>query len=139
MTTETPTKTFAIESIELRDLRALDLRREAVQLQWSTPDETITKADVDELIWDLSTQEPFRQHSALAYRVTIHGEASTADVLVDTTDDRIGIAWGADATWGDLWSECDLTTEAGGDEFAAAVRAAVNDWLNDHEAWDARY
>lgn len=139
MPTETTTRTFGIEPIELRDLRAQDLRREAVLLQWSTPDETITSAVVAELIEGLSTQEPFKQHPALAYRVTIHSEASTADVLVATSSGRIGIAWGADATWGDLRNACDLTTEAGGDAFAAALRAAVNDWLNDLAAWDARY
>ena len=96
----------------------------------------------DDEVWDklaaTSTEDPFRQHPALAYRVTIGTDAMTADVLVATLNGRVGIAWGGDASWRDLRDACDLTTETGGDAFAIELRAAINDWLNDPDAWDAR-
>lgn len=122
-------RTFRLDSIELRELRALDLRSEAVQLQWTTRDETISREDVAEILDGISTQEPFAQFPALAYRVTIEGETSTADVLVATGTSRVGIAWGADATWLDIHDACDLTTVDCGDGFAAALQAAVERWL----------
>ncbi len=33
---------------------------------------------------------------------------------------------------------CDLTTEEGGDRFADALHQAIEDWLNDPEAWESR-
>ena len=57
---------------------------------------------------------------------------------MDTIAHRIGIAWGADADWGDLRDACDLTTEEGGDRYADALHAAIRDWLDDPEAWKAR-
>lgn len=129
-------RTFRLDPIQLRDLTALDLRREAVQLQWMTRDETISREDEDEILADISTQEPFAQFPALAYRVTIEGEAMTADVLVATETARVGIAWGADAVWLDIHDACDLTTEAGGDAFAAALHAAVERWLMDDDGDD---
>ena len=122
------TRTFQIEPIALRELRAVDLRSEAVQLQLATRDETISREDEDEVLAGVSTQEPFAQHPALAYRVTFEGEATTADVLVATESARVGIAWGADAAWLDIRDACDLTTEAGGDSLAAALNAAVREW-----------
>jgi hypothetical protein len=135
--------TFQIESIELRELRALDLRREAAQLQWTSPGREVGSGDVGDILAGISTQEPFRQYPALAWRLVFFtpdglSESVTGDVLVSTMSHRVGIAAGADAQWGDLRDECDLTTEAGGDAFAAALNAAVRDWLNDAEAWEAR-
>lgn len=40
---------------------------------------------------------------------------------------RIGIAWGGNADWGDV--------NGAGDE---AIHAAIHDYLNDADAWDAR-
>lgn len=122
-------RSFCLDPIELRDLKACDLRSEAVQLQWTTRDETISREDIDEVLDGISTQEPFARFPALAYRLVIEGEAMTADVLVATDTARVGIAWGADAAWLDIRDACDLTTEAGGDAFAAALRAAVGDWM----------
>lgn len=138
MAQQMQTRTFQVESIELRELRAGDLRREAVQLQWATPDASISSEDVAEVLDGISTQEPFRQFPALAFRVTIDGQPVPADVLVATLTARVGIASNADATWGDLRDACDLTTVEGGDAFAAAIRLAINDWLNDAEAWEGR-
>jgi hypothetical protein len=59
-------------------------------------------------------------------------------VLVATEACRVGLAWGAHATWGDLRNRCDLTTIEGGHAYAAALEAAVRYWLHDPEAWDAR-
>lgn len=126
-------RSFQLEPIELRDLRALDLRSEAVQLQWMTRDEPISREDEDEILAGVNTQSPFAQLPALAYRVSIEGETTTADVLVATDPARVGIAWGAEATWLDIHDACDLTTEQGGDAFASALHAAVERWLMDGE------
>lgn len=59
---------------------------------------------------------------------------------------RIGIAWGAQADWGDvhhLWAPDNGIRE--GDESGHIcdgkhdIEQAIEDWLNDEDAWEARY
>lgn len=63
--------------------------------------------------------------AAAAYRITIYdatgtrAQAETADALY--VDGRLGIAWGADATWADVKD----------------VESGIEMWLNDGEAWEA--
>jgi hypothetical protein len=64
-------------------------------------------------------------------------EATTAQAVVIWANDdyRVGLAWGGNADWGDV------PTEATGKDdpaFASAVYDAIDDWLNDAEAWEAR-
>ncbi|MGC8635328.1 MAG: hypothetical protein ACP5VP_11870 [Candidatus Limnocylindrales bacterium] len=60
-----------------------------------------------------------------AYLAEIEGSAEAAQVLV--VGSRIGIAHGADADWGDLRGAT-----------LRDVAAAVEVWLNDPDAWEAR-
>lgn len=60
----------------------------------------------------------------LAYRITIYNEdgkpaAETADALYG--NGRLGVAWGADATWADV----------------RHVESGIEMWLNDGDAWTA--
>lgn len=59
-----------------------------------------------------------------AYSIIIDGEAQAAEALI--VDTRIGIAWGADATWGD----CEPTQRG--------IERAIDDWIADANAWEAR-
>jgi excisionase family DNA binding protein len=64
-------------------------------------------------------------HGGTAYRITIYdstgtrAHAETAEAL--SVDGRLGIAWGADATWADVKD----------------VQSGIEMWLNDGEAWAA--
>tara|TARA_R100001086_G_scaffold241678_1_gene168758 strand:+ start:89 stop:430 length:342 start_codon:yes stop_codon:yes gene_type:complete len=106
-------RTFAVEEIELEDLNALDLVEETQFL----PVCVSSTAS-----WFLPTQE------AKAYRIAIYDavgsypEAESAQALYCPTMGRLGIAWGADATWADVES----------------LEAGIEAWLNDPEAWEAR-
>lgn len=132
-----------VRPIALRDLTAIDLRREAAALIVAEPIVDLGDDDIDAILNDASTEEPFAQHPALAFRVRINEEPETADALVDVGAGRVGIAWNIDSDyvrleWGDLGITVDLTTEAGGDAFATALRLAIWDWAYDPEAWEAR-
>ncbi len=65
-------------------------------------------------------------HPVEAYIVTIYDATGTrpapeaAQALWVPSIDRLGIAWGADADWGD----------------AQSVGAGIEMWLNDGEAWE---
>lgn len=134
----TDTTTFAIESIALNDLTHLDLRLAAAALQYPPDAVSPTRDEIAEILAGVSTEEPFFPHPALAYRIRIFDEATAAEALVSTRYDRVGIAWGADADWGDLWVNVDLTTEAGGDLFLAALWTAIDDYLNTPSEWESR-
>ncbi len=132
-------RAFHSEHIALRELTHTDLRREAAGLILADGlPAAATAEDIADLLDDTSTEEPFRQHPVLAYRLWIDGQAMPADALVATYAGRVGIAWGADAQWGSLGIVVDLTTVEGGDAYADAVYEAITDWLNDAEAWEAR-
>jgi hypothetical protein len=129
MTTE---RGYRIYPIAVSELVHTDLRRTAAALLGDlrgneTEDEIATMLD--------SATEPTL---ALAYRLAVDGVAQTGDVLVDVRSQRVGIALGADADWGDLDDPCDLTTAEGRDRLADAVSAAVHDWLANSEAWASR-
>jgi hypothetical protein len=126
---------YRLISIEMSDLSATDLRQEAANLVRGG---VVPREEVEDVLLHTSTQEPFRQHPALAYRLEFPGFSRAADVLVATEACRVGIAWGADAEWGDLRDRCDLTTVEGGDRYAVALDAAVHDWFYDQDAWEAR-
>lgn len=79
-------KTFAIREIDLADLRALDLQEEA--------EETTGRA-YSITIYDDQGENP---------------EAETAEAFYCAENNRLGIAWGADATWADVESVEDAGT-----------------------------
>ena len=93
-----PKRTFTVKPIKIGDLSALDLQGEAGGIT-----------------------------GVQAYRITIYDdkgmnpEAATAQALFWPEDNRLGIAWGADATWADVES----------------VETGIEMWLNDPEAWEA--
>lgn len=86
-------KKFAYEDIDIEQLTAADLREEAQE-----------------------------SRDAQAYRITIVGHAEKADALYVPSSRRLGIAWGADATWAD----------------ADSVESGIDMWLNDPDGWIAR-
>ena len=92
-------KTFAVQTMELAALNALDLQVDGR-----------------------------RHYGGVAYRITIYDavgmnpEAESAQALYYPSIGRLGIAWGADATWADVES----------------VETGIEAWLNDPEAWEAR-
>ena len=74
-------------------------------------------------------EESLGVENAQAFRVTIfpneyyeHPEAEQADALYLPKEGRLGIAWGADATWADV------------DD----VDSGIEMWLNDGETWEQR-
>lgn len=87
-------RTFTCKEIEVADLGAIDLRLAGVAIT-----------------------------DAKAYRITIYDdqgmnpEAETAEALYSPEDGRLGIAWGASATWADVES----------------VEDGIEEWLNDPE------
>ena len=91
-------RTFAVEEIGQGDLNALDLQGDCR-----------------------------RHYGGVAYRIAIYDamgmnpEAESAQALHYPSIGRLGIAWGADATWADVES----------------LEAGIEAWLNDPEAWEA--
>lgn len=91
----TTMRTFTLAPINLTDLTATDLCTEAFA------------------------------HGGLAYCITIYDATGTrqepeaAEALY--SDGRLGVAWGADATWAD----------------ASDVKSGIELWLNDGDAWSA--
>ena len=67
---------------------------------------------------------------ARCYRIVIYDDAGlvaepeAAQALYDVSSGRLGIAWGAYASWADI----------GG----LTIEAAVSVWLDDPEEWDSR-
>ncbi len=59
-----------------------------------------------------------------AYRIHIDGSPNVAEALI--VDGRIGICTGGNSDWGDVGVGTD------------AIEAAVDDYLNDADAWEAR-
>jgi hypothetical protein len=55
------------------------------------------------------------------YRESGQAEAERAEALYLPSEGRLGIAWGADATWAD----------------AKDLESGIEMWLNDGEAWEA--
>lgn len=94
----TELKTFRYDQISVQDLSATDLHSEVVS-------------------------------GATAYRITIYDATGTraapetAQALYDPNSGRMGIAWGADATWADVKD----------------VESGIEMWLNDGEAWEAAH
>ncbi len=61
--------------------------------------------------------------SVAVYRVNITGEAEHADAVYLPQTGRVGIAWGAPASWADSTGD---------------IEADINTWLNAPDAWEAR-
>jgi len=124
---------FTIKTIEMVDLDAIsssDLRQEGVCAVSPESEEC--------------TRKPTNATLMAAYSITIgsetdeyfeHSERAEAIVIYADHSYRLGVAWGGDATWGDV--RTDATTNADPD-FEAAVVAALRDWLTDPDAWEAR-
>jgi hypothetical protein len=117
-------RTFAFHAIELADLSAIDLREEASAYNQS------------------HMQCCHALHAAKAYRITIYDdkgmnpEAETAEALFCPYEDRLGIAWTADATWASIDSvEC---IHCDGPSNTESVEAGIEMWLNESERWEAR-
>ena len=114
----TTSRTFRIEQIGLSELTVVDLRAES-------------RGEGEERNYATSFYQ--------AFRVWIGDEAVPAQALyVEFLDSgqatgggRLGIAWGADATWGDVHGTW-------GDNGMADIERAIDEWLNNAEAWEAR-
>ena len=72
------------------------------------------------------------QFPLVAYYIDVIDEESfgrvgygRAEALYSPEDARLGIAWGAEADWGDV-------------DDALDIGPAIDDWLNDRDAWEAR-
>ena len=122
MATTTANRTFTYETIDTSELGSLDLRIELADNPYA---------------W------------AGAYRIRIVGSAETAEALVapyadDGSTGRIGIAWGGPATWGDVAHIWATDTAPGEDrpehvcDGVHGITEAIEDWLNDGDAWEAR-
>lgn len=92
-------KSFTYTAIALDDLTATDLQQEAA-------DKSIVNAQAATIT---------------IYKANGMSEAEKAEALYLPDDGRLGIAWGADATWADV------------KDFLSGVEM----WLNDGEAWEA--
>lgn len=95
-------KTFSYRTIATDKISASDLREEAAEYA--------------------------KEHSdAQAFSITIYDKdgqnpaAETAEALYLPYEDRLGIEWGADATWADV----------------SDIESGIEMWLNDGEAWAA--
>jgi hypothetical protein len=90
--------------IDIEELSSADLRKEAA--------------------WLLDPANPERDPDISAYRVTIDDEAGErterAQALYSPRAGRLGIAWGADASWADV----------------PDVEAGIEMWLTDPDAWE---
>ena len=130
---------FDIEEKAAANLTALDLRENAARATRLHPDRgpRPSRDEIAEELDAISTQEPFVQHPVMCFRIAIVGMLTTAEAVVLTNEGRLGIACGGYASWGDIGA-VDLTTVVGGDAFATTVRLAVDEWLNDREAWELR-
>ncbi len=110
MTTQQPTRTFRLTEIHPDEVRHTDLREE---------------------LDDNAEHGTFRGRDDRAWRIDIDGEAQAAEAAFVAHESsafgRLGIAWGADATWGDA----DTLTDH-------SIEDAINEWLNDAEAWESR-
>lgn len=129
------TTTTTIDLIEINpvELTATDLRFAAAQAILLSPDPSLDRDAIAEILEGSPKLETFGQPAVVAYRCTVEGSPEPAQVLVilDAVD-RIGVAWGADADWMDLpGGPHDLTTVGGGDAFAGAVWGAVRTLLAD--------
>lgn len=96
-------RTFRFQRIALDELSASDLRDEAE-----------------------------RQPDARAYVATVYDEqgderAESIQALMLRPERRVGIAWGADAEWGDLATLTD-----------GEIEQCIHEYLNDDDAWAAR-
>lgn len=78
--------------------------------------------DLDELTSTDLREEA--QEGMKAFRIFIDGHAESADALYDPSSVRLGIAWGADATWADLDDD--------------NIEAGIDMWLNNGEEWSNR-
>ncbi len=92
-------KTFAYHQINSDELSATDLRQEAEGVE-----------------------------AKRAYTITVYNEreqphAEAAQALYLPSEGRLGIAWGADATWADV----------------SDLESGIEMWLNDSEAWEANH
>lgn len=146
MTTKSAT---GINGIPLSDLKHSDLHREAgkAALRWLTAraagedgdiagDIAADGASPDQLDDALDEVDALGDSALGAEIVALSffvDDDPSAEALI--VERRIGIAWGGDAAWGDL----DLRGPADIDDWLHPdVRVAINDWLNDAEAWEAR-
>jgi len=86
---------------------------------------TYTQIDVEELVATDLRQEVIQANDndhVSAYSIRIGDMAEKAEALYFPMQHRLGIAWGADATWADV-----ETLESG-----------IEMYVNDGEAWNAR-
>ena len=98
------TQTFTITAIDVTALTPSDLREEAEA-------------------WD-----EIDSNAPSAYRITIYDDQGqplqheAVEALFCSTIGRLGIAWGADATWADV----------------ETIESGIAMWLHDPDEWEAR-
>jgi hypothetical protein len=118
-------RAFTYEMVELDDISATDLHDAGVA---GCINETIET--------ERGFIHPFGTLMA-AYRITADEYPETVQAVVISAEGgyRIGIAWGGDADWADL-----PTAAEGNDDpdFDRAVSEAIDLYLNDYEAFEAR-
>ena len=134
--------TFRLEEIAASELTQPELREIAASLFLldGLPDDADV-TEIGDVLALIDTTEPFVQHPVLAYRVIVDRFDGQAEVVVDTTPDAacVYVSWAdSDPSRGYLYERCDLTTVEGGDLFADALHRAIDDFLNDPEAWEER-
>lgn len=93
---------------------------------------SIRRIEVDELSASSLREAAETQPDSRAYRAAVYDEddnqaAESIQAVMLRTERRVGIAWGADAEWGDLETLTD-------DE----VATAIEEYLNDEDAWAGR-
>ncbi len=123
----TTVRTSRITEVELGALPP-DLRETALE---AAHDAGFGGLTMDEMTasWE------YIEGAACAYRIDIYDETGTVRhpeaayalyVGPAGGPGRLGIAWGAAATWSDV------------DDDESGIDAGIQDWLNDAEAWEGR-
>ncbi len=88
--------------------------------------DALTMGDLAAIVATKPKNAPMTAYRLTIYSASGHQLAERAEALL-IDGNRLGIAWGGDATWGDI-----LPADNG------EVLNAFYDWLNDAEAWEAR-
>ena len=115
---------YSYSPIDLADLTATDLKIEA---QGGGPLASAYRIDIWREV--VNHDDPNRPYVVDEESWPEAAQALVIPFAEDASEGRIGIAWGADADWGDVHHLCD------GDH---DIEEAIEDWLNDEKAWERR-
>lgn len=89
----------------------------------NSKDATITEIPVESLNATDLREEAVGLLDAIAYGISLDGQAEAAEALWVPSAGRIGIAWGAEAVWSD----------------AQSAEEGIELWVTDSEAFAARW